>query len=293
MSKKKSSIGRHAGAGGRQKKRAKNKENAAARDAAEAKAKRREAYAAKRAAAEAMADLSSPPATRQPVAVETPHTVSSEEAALRRQTTIYWYLSFLLRQVKVGRRRRSAGGTLALIRFHLAMSSTADVRWTRCRTRCCARGRRRRRVRRSCATSAASPPIATLKALPIVHKVWPITGARPGYQAWLTCDGDRARCGESEQRQYLATNDTLGKCADSLFALVKCNHVACILVAEAEAAATSGLQPASVFGPMMDAQRHREAVERAKAKNREAQVGAEESGARAGRRREQLDLLRH
>ena len=63
----------------------KDKAKAAARDAAEAKVKRREAYAAKRAAAEAMADFASPPATRQAAAVDTPHTVSSEEQELRRQ----------------------------------------------------------------------------------------------------------------------------------------------------------------------------------------------------------------
>lgn len=126
MSRKRSSIGRHDRKGSDRKVKAKDKDHAAARDAAAARAKRREAYAAKQAAAEAMADLSSPPATRRPAAVETPHTVSSEEAALRRQTIIYWYLYY-------GKPSKSkwggAGGTLALIRFHLAMPSTADVRW--------------------------------------------------------------------------------------------------------------------------------------------------------------------
>ena len=133
--------------------------------------------------------------------------------------------------------------------------------------------------------------LCRLRELPLVKSVFPITGARPGYQAQLWCSAaHRDPRAAKEQAQVTRERDMLG-CVERVHLLVQNEHsnAACLAAAEAaraaaaaDAAAAAGPSvPTTAFAAMAAAQQVRPAAERAAAaeklaaKARAAQRAAE------------------
>ena len=118
--------------------------------------------------------------------------------------------------------------------------------------------------------------LCRLRELPLVKSVFPITGARPGYQAQLWCSAAHRdpRGSKGAEAQVTRERDMLG-CVERVHLLVQNEHSndACLAAAEAArataaagaAAAAGPSAPTTAFAAMAAAQQVRPAAERAAA----------------------------